>query len=230
MSKILVGRASLVAALVAMSACAQSPRDANPRLSDPLPPPGPISSGGQYAAPPASAQDIRLAGVAFASSGDGRFPPNSRMTIRVYDAAVGEVNDWAAEQSYTRSGGLPWPYEMRFRSEALNGLARPAIAARIEGPDGRLMYQSNQAVPLVRGGSEDIPMSPVGAGGYSAVAPSAAPATTYVGAPVQRGPEPSYGIPDYNQTYGAPSYDAPVYPGQTFGSPSLSGPPSNEVF
>jgi uncharacterized lipoprotein YbaY len=237
MFKPLVGRAALCGALLAMAACAQAPREANPVLSQPLPPPGPNVSGGpipqsQYAAPPqagprAGAQDIVLRGAAFAASGTGAFPPSSRMTVRVYDAAVGDVNDWVAEQSYTRSGALPWPYEMRFRTEALNGVVRPALAARIEGPDGRLYYRSERAVPLVEGGSEDIPMSAVSAGGAVSL-PGAQ--GQYVGAPVQRGAQSSYGIPDDRASYGAPSYDAPVYPGQTYEPTSISGPPSNSIF
>lgn len=238
----LFGRAALCGAVLAMSACAQSSRDVNPRISQPLPPPGPNISGGpipqsQLAArppvviqngPQSNAQDIVLRGAAYAVSGDGRFPPSSRMTVRVYDAAVGNVNDWAAEQSYTRSGVLPWPYEMRFRSEALNGIARPALAARIEGPDGRLVYRTENAVPLVEGGSEDIPMTPVTGGGISS-APAQAPGA-YVGAPVVRGPQPRYGIPDNRASYGAPRYDTPTYSGQSFEPTSISGPPSNGVF
>jgi len=233
MFKPLFGRAALCAALLAMAACAQTPREVNPRVSQPLPPPGPSISGGpipqpQYAAPPqAGAQDIVLRGAAYAVSGSGAFPPESRMTVRVYDAAVGDVNDWAAEQSYTRSGALPWPYEMRFRTEALNGIARPALAARIEGPDGRLVYQSEKAVPLIEGGSEDIPMTPVSGGGAVSL-PNAQ--GQYVGAPIPRGPQSSYGIPDDRASYGAPSYDAPVYPGQSYEPTSISGPPSNSIF
>lgn len=241
MFKTITGRAALCAALFAMTACAQAPRNADPRLSQPLPPPGSNLSGGaipqqqqqipvqpRAATPQAGAQDIVLRGAAYAASGDGRFPPQSRMTVRVYDAAVGDVNEWIAEQSFTRSGVLPWPYTMRFRTEALKGVARPALAARIEGPDGRLVYQSQQAVPLVEGGSEDIPMVSVGVGGGSVALPQAR--EQYVGAPIQQRPLTSYGIPDDRATYGTPNYDNPAYSGQSFEPTSISGPPSNGVF
>lgn len=231
MLKPLVSRAALAASLLVIAACSQAPRETNARLTDPLPPPGPISSGGQvapqFAPAPTNGSDIVLRGAAYAESGDGRFPPNSRMTVRVYDAAVGDVNDWAAEQSYSRSGALPWPYEMRFRTEALNGIARPVLAARIEGPDGRLVYQSDRAVPLVEGGSEDIPLVSVAGGGVVLGTPADG---QYIGAPVQQGPAQRYGIPDPNVGYGAPNYSNPVYSGQSFESTTFSGPPSNGTF
>lgn len=225
-------RAALAASALAMAACAQAPRETNPRLSDPLPPPAPVTQAAPQApvqaAPQAGAQDIVLRGAAYAVSGDGRFPPNSQMTVRVYDAAVGDVNQWVAEQSFTRSGGLPWPYSMNFRSEALRGVSQPALAARIEGPRGELIYQTEQAVALVPGKAEDIPMSFVGGG--VGIAPAANPAQSYVGASVQREVPTRYGIPDDRAAYGTQNYDASVYPGQSYQPSTLSGPPSNGVF
>ncbi len=229
MSKSLVIRATYAVALLAISACSQAPRDVDPRLSQPLPPPTQVSS--RSVPSPAlvpSGQEVVLRGTAFAVSGDGRYPQNSRLTVRVYDAAVGNVNDWVAEQSYTRSGGLPWPYEMRFRNEALNGITSPALAARIEGPDGRLVYETSRAIPLVDGGSEDIPLSPIAGGGIAALPEQGS--GQYLESPLAQQPQQSYGIPDIRSSYGSPRYDSPVYPGQSYEPTSISGPPSNTIF
>jgi len=238
----IVSRATFVVALFAVAACSQAPRDTDQRVSPPPPPaqnqsylnPGAQPIAPQRAVPgnPGVAQDIVLRGVAYAARGDGRFPPNSTLTLRVYDAG-GDINNPVAEQSYTRSGVLPWPYSMNFRTEALAGVRQPTLAGQIQGPNGQLIYRSEQAVALVPGGSEDIPLVAVGAGGGNlAVAPAPAPAAVdpFTGAPIQRGPVPQYGIPDYRSTYGAPTYDAPAYPGQSFEPTSISGPPSNGVF
>lgn len=241
MFKPLVGRVALTAALFAMAACSTAQRNPDPRLSQPFPAPAqPYTGGPQYAPAPIQAQpqpqqgglsgprDIVLRGVAYANSGDGRFPPNSTLTVRVFDAAGGDVNDPDVEQSYTRSGVLPWPYTMGFRTEAIAGLRQPTLAAQIEGPDGQLIYRSSQAVPLVPGGSEDIPLDAVGVGATAGGNPT--PVDPYTGAPIQRGPQSAYGIPDDRTTYGAPNYDAPVYSGQSYQPVGISGPPSNGVF
>ncbi len=229
MSKSPVTRAALTVALLAISACSQAPRDVDPRLSQPLPPPSQVSSGAPLSSGAVPGpQDIVLRGAAFAVSGDGRYPQNSRLTVRVYDAAVGNVNEWVAEQSYTRSGGLPWPYEMRFRTEALKGVTNPALAARIEGPDGRLVYETPRAIPLVEGGSEDIPLSPVAGGGVAALPDGES--DQYIDSPIAQQPQQSYGIPDIRSSYGSPRYDAPVYLGQSYEPTSISGPPSNTIF
>lgn len=242
MYKPFVGRAALTAALFAMAACSTAQRNPDPRLSQPLPPPGPSYSGGgqQYAPAPvqaqpqpgglAGAQDIVLRGVAYAASGDGRFPPNSKMTVRVFDAAGGDVNNPDVEQSFTRSGVLPWPYTMNFRTEAIAGLRQPTLAAQIEGPDGQLIYRSAQAVPLVPGGSEDIPMAAASGSASAGAIPAPAQIDPFTGAPIQRGPQPRYGIPDDRNAYGAPNYDSTVYPGQSYQPVGISGPPSNGVF
>jgi len=126
---------------------------------------------------------------------------------------------------------LPWPYSFNFRSEVLGGVRQPSLAAQVEGPDGQLIYRSANAVPLIRGGSEDIPMIAVGAAntGFSA-APAPANLDPFTGEPIQRAARSQYGIPDINEVYGAPNFDAPVYPGQSFDSTSFSGPPTNGVF
>jgi len=227
----LVSRTVFAGAILATAACSFTPRKVDPRLSQPLPPPSQARVSAPQLPPSQpipSAQDIVLRGVAFAASGDGRYPPNSRLTVRVYDAAAGNANDWAAEQNYTRSGGLPWPYEMRFRAAALNGIASPALTARIEGPDGRLVYQSERAVPLVAGGSEDIPMRLITGGGVSADSQQAP--DQYFDAPISRGPQSTDGIPDFRSSYGSPTYNTPAYPGQSYEPTTLSGPPSNTIF
>jgi len=177
------------------------------------------------------AQDVVLRGVAFAQDGDGRFPPNSTLTVRVYDAATGDVNNPLVQQTYSGSGVLPWPYAMNFRREALVGVRQASLAAQVEGPDGQLIYRSAQAVPLVPGGAEDIPLVPValGGGGFRA-AEAPAKIDPFTGAPIKRESISRYGIPDDRTIYGSPNFDAPVYPGQSFDPVSISGPPTNGVF
>ena len=238
MFKPIVSRATVAVALFAMAACSQAPRNTEQRVSPP-PPPAPnqayLNPGAQSIAPQGGlpsnrsvAQDVVLRGVAYAARGDGRFPPNSTLTLRVYDAG-GDINNPVAQQSYTRSGVLPWPYAMNFRTEVLAGVRQPLLAGQIEGPDGQVIYRTEQPVTLVPGGSEDIPLVAVGGGGANV---TAAPADVdpFTGAPIQRGASSQYGIPDLRGAYGAPSYDVPVYSGQSFEPISASGPPTNGVF
>jgi len=240
MPKSIAGRVAVVVALVAMAACAPNRPLPDQRITAPPAPrqslsyinPGtqqPVAPRQNVQAAPV-AQDIVLRGVAFAQRGDGRFPPNSTLTVRVYDAA-GDINNPVAQQTFNGSGVLPWPYSFNFRQEALAGIRQASLAAQVEGPDGQLIYRSANAVPLIRGGSEDIPMVAVGAsgGGFSA-APAPAELDPFTGEPIQRAARSQYGIPDINEVYGAPNFDAPVYPGQSFDSTSFSGPPTNGVF
>ncbi len=237
------GRMAVVTALFALAACSSAPRAADPRLSQPLPPPGAVTPGGGQAIQPQRLaapglqrpggvpQDIVLRGVAFAESGDGRFPPESVLTVRVYDAAGAGINDPEIEQRFIRSGVLPLPYSINFRSEALAGVRQPTLAAQLEGPDGQIIYRSASAVPLVPGGSEDIPMVPVGLASANAGAPPApAGIDPFTGAPIQRRPSSQYGIPDIRDGFGAPTFDSPIHPGQSYDPISISGPPTNGVF
>jgi len=240
MFKPMIGRVAVVAALFALAACAPK-RTVDPRLAQPLPPPGPSAQAFQPQGlqPPSvtqqagAPQDIVLRGVAFAQRGDGRFPPNSRLTIRVFDADRGNVGNPIVQETYSGSGVLPWPYSLNFRTEALAGVRQAALVAQLEGPDGQLIYQSAQPVPLVPGGSEDIPMIAVGAssssGGFSS-GPSTARTDPFTGAPIERESITRYGIPDDRGIYGSPTFDAPVYPGQSYDPVSISGPPTNGVF
>jgi uncharacterized lipoprotein YbaY len=221
-----IARGALAVALIALAGCSQSSAPNQAGLSDPLPPPRVGTSTSTVPAPQFGGQDIFLRGAAFAAAGDGLLPPDSQMTVRVFDAVDGDPTEWVAEQSYTRNGGLPWPYGMEFRTEALQGVQRPVIAAQISGPDGRLIYRSERPVPLVAGGSEDLPMVPVTGSGVA----SSVPADAYSGAAVKPRVPTTYGIPDFNASYGTPTYDTPVYQGQSYERSTLSGPPGNGVF
>jgi len=231
MLKSLKKRAVVASTLFAVAACSSAPRETDPRLSQPLPPPLETRTGAPLPSPSgfdSGIQGVVVRGVAFATSGDGRYPQNSRLTVRVYDAAGGNANAWIAEQNFTRSGGLPWPYELRIGAAKLSGITSPALAARIEGPDGRLVYQSQGNVPLVAGVSEDIPMVRVTGGGVAAISEQVP--GEYNDAPLQRGVQSTDGIPDFRSSYGSPSYNTPAYPGQSYEPTTLSGPPSNTIF
>jgi len=222
-----IGRGALAVSIIALAGCAQSTAPERPGLSDPLPPPRAGTSTSTIPAPQIGAQDVFLRGAAFAAAGNGQLPPDSQMTVRVYDAAAGgNPSEWLAEQSYVRSGGLPWPYGMEFRTEALKGVQRPVIAAQISGPDGRLLYRSERPVPLIAGGSEDLPMVPVTGSGVA----GGVPAEAYNGAAIKPRVPTTYGIPDFNASYGTPTYDTPVYQGQSYERSTLSSPPGNGVF
>ena len=242
MFKLFVSRVAMATALLTMAACASSSRNAADQRVAPPPPIQPqqslsyLNSGARPAPPPLStapqnavAQDIVLRGVAFAQSGAGRFPPNSTLTVRVFDTVGGNVGNPITEQSYTSSGVLPWPYAMNFRREALAGVRQASLAAKIEGPDGQVVYQSANPVPLIPGRSEDIPMVAVGAAATSAAA-TPARIDPFTGAPIERVGDSLYGIPDINSSYGAPTFDSPTYPGQSFEPTTISGPPRNNVF
>lgn len=232
-------RAILVVAALALTACAQ--RKAPTTVGEPLPPPGPVSPGPAQPYPTAQQpyagpQDAVLRGVAYlAAGGNAQVPSGSRMTVRVYDAQTADVNRPIAQRDYTSNGqGLPWSYELRVPLEAMQTLNRPAVAARIEAPDGRVLYLNDRAVNLSQGSADDIPMVPAGATsqGFSQYQPpSTGPVqTTYPGyEPVPQYARPTYGIPE-DTGYGRPTYDQPVYPGQTYGGSTLSGPPSNITY
>ena len=242
MFKLFSGRVTAIAALFAMAACAQAPRPAE--QGAPLPPPNTPNQSLTYLNPGAparapqrsfqpspAAQDVVLRGVAYAERGDGRFPPNSTLTLRVYDAANGDVNNPILEESFKGSGVLPWPYSMNLRREALRGARQQSVAGQIEGPDGQLIYRSEQAVLLVPGSSDDIPLVAVGAGGGNVgVVQAPARVDPFTGVPYEPGPTSQYGIPDINTTYGAPTFDSPTYPNQSFDQTTISGPPRNNVF
>ena len=241
-------RAIIVVAALALTACTQR---AAPRVGDPVPPPGAVTPGPaqpygtppSYAPPPpagygqAGAQDAVLRGAAYLQAGGStQVQPGSRMTVRVYDAERADVNRPIAERVFTSNGqGLPWAYELRVPLESMRTLTKPAVAARIESPDGRLLYLNDRAVTLSEGGADDIPMVPANAGssGFTEYRPAGTPTPqpnyTDYGLPQQQA-QPTYGIPDYDPGYGAPTYDVPTYPGQTYDSPSISGPPSNTIY
>ena len=242
MLKSFVSQITLAAALLSLAACASSTRNiADLRVAPPsapqqslpqqnlslrpaLPPPprnAPINAG---------AQDIVLRGVAFAQSGDGRFPPDSTLTVRVFDAVVGNVGDPITEQSYKSSGVLPWPYAMNFRREALAGVRQASLAAQFAGPDGQVIYKSAGPVPLIPGSSEEIPMVAFGPAGGTFVSTGPARVDPFTGVSIERGASSRYGIPDINSSYGAPTFDSPIHPGQSFEQTTISGPPRNSVF
>ncbi len=223
-------QAAIGTLLLIIMSCSRTVSDpvsiSNTRL---LPPPDQINTSLPQSTAPAPGQDIVLRGVAFAKTGDGGFPPDSRLTIRVFDAQTVNQGNGLAERIYTRSGVLPWPYELRLRSADLRNLFRPALSARLEGPDGRLIYKSDTAVPFSPEHDADIPLSLVIGDGVAAL-PGEKPIEQHIGAPIAQNPITSFGIPDLRSGYGAPTYDAPAYPGQTFESTTISGPPSNTIF
>ena len=114
--------------------------------------------GGPVAQPPAGPSVI-VAGQARAADGTlGRYPQGSRMVVRVYDAGV-TVNRPLVERTFTRgTGSLPWAYEVRVPDAAFRSLQRPAVAARVEAPDGVVIYKNVDAVLMRAGAADDIPM------------------------------------------------------------------------
>lgn len=113
---------------------------------------------GPVAQPPAG-PSVLVAGEARAVDGTrGRYPQGSRMVVRVYDAGI-TVNRPLVERTFPQgSGALPWRYEVRVPEQAFRQLQRPAVAARIEAPDGVVIYKNADAVLMRAGAPDDIPM------------------------------------------------------------------------
>ncbi len=114
-----------------------------------------------YQSPAAQApHSAVVAGAAFPADGSGgKVPQGSKLTVRVYDAAGGDVNKRVAEKAFDASRGLPVPYEVPVAAQALGQMQMPAVAARVTGPGGRVIYRNEIAVLLRDGTSkDDIPM------------------------------------------------------------------------
>ncbi len=157
----------------AVSACASS----GPEKRVYAPPPPPPSAQPYAARPPAARppaarppvaqvqpqpepeRQVAIGGTAFPADGSrGRVPAGSRLVVRVYDAAGGDVNVRAAEGAFRVSQGLPVRYKVPVSARAMNGMELPAVAARVEGPRGRVIYRNETAVLLKSGAAGDIPM------------------------------------------------------------------------
>jgi len=115
-------------------------------------------------------QQIAVGGTAFPVDGTrGVVPQGSRLVVRVYDAAGGDVNVRAAEGAFRVSQGLPARYKVPVPAPALQTMELPAVAARVEGPGGRVIYRNETAVLLQDGEAGDIPMTRQRAQAASAV-------------------------------------------------------------
>jgi len=128
------------------------------------PAPPPVQQVAQRPAPqPAprqSEQQVAIGGTAFPTDGSqGRVPPGSRLMVRVYDAAGGDVNVRAAEGAFRVTGGLPVRYKVPVPARALEAMDLPAVAARVESPNGGVVYRNETAVLLKEGANGDIPMT-----------------------------------------------------------------------
>jgi len=105
-------------------------------------------------------RQVAIGGTAFPVDGSqGRVPDGSRMVVRVYDAAGGDVNVRVAESAFSVSQGLPARYKVPVPAQAMNTMDMPAVAARVEGPRGRVIYRNETAVLLEDGAAGDIPMT-----------------------------------------------------------------------
>ena len=101
-----------------------------------------------------------VAGTAFPSDGSlGRVPPGSRLVVRVYDAAGGDVNVRVAEGAFALGQGLPIQYKVPVAVADLHRLELPAVAARVETARGGVLYRNETAVLLKNGAPGDIPMT-----------------------------------------------------------------------
>lgn len=119
--------------------------------------------------PPVERQ-VAIGGTVFPVDGTaGNVPAGSRLVVRVYDAAGGDVNIRAAEGAFRVSEGLPVRYKVPVAARAMNGMELPAVAARVEGPHGGVIYRNETAVLLKSGAAGDIPMTRQGRQAASAV-------------------------------------------------------------
>ncbi len=104
-------------------------------------------------------QQVAVRGTAFPVDGmRAKIPAGSRLVVRIYDAAGGDVNIRAAEGAFEAGQGLPLRYEVPVAAKAISTMKMPAVAARLEGPRGRVFYRNETAVLLVSGKPGDIPM------------------------------------------------------------------------
>jgi len=107
-----------------------------------------------------SEQQVAIGGTAFPADGSqGSVPPGSRLVVRVYDAAGGDVNVRAAEGAFRVSDGLPARYKVPVPARAIQAMDLPAVAARVESPNGGVIYRNETAVLLKEGANGDIPMT-----------------------------------------------------------------------
>jgi len=136
----------------------------------PVPPRAPVqqpqySTQYQQSAPPPPAQrpserQVAIGGTAFPVDGSvGSVPVGSRLVVRVYDAAGGDVNVRVAEGAFRIAEGLPVRYKVPVPQVAMQTMDMPAVAARVEGPRGRVVYRNETAVLLKNGAPGDIPMT-----------------------------------------------------------------------
>ena len=120
--------------------------------------------------PQQTERQVAIGGTAFPVDGtQGQVPAGSRLVVRVYDAAGGDVNVRAAEGAFRVSEGLPVRYKVPVAARAMNDMELPAVAARVEGPRGRVIYRNETAVLLKSGAAGDIPMTLQGKQAASAV-------------------------------------------------------------
>lgn len=158
----------------ALSACASSAPPDRAYAPPPAPayppaqqqqqrPPAPVQQVQRPVERPAarpSEQQVAIGGTAFPVDGsEGSVPPGSRLVVRVYDAAGGDVNVRVAEGAFRVSDGLPARYKVPVPARALRTMDLPAVAARVESPNGGIIYRNETAVLLKEGANGDIPMT-----------------------------------------------------------------------
>ena len=141
---------------------APAPMPAPTPVVQQAPPPATVAPS-QVAAAPApriADQQVVVGGTAFPVDGTpGRVPPGSRLVVRVYDASLGDVNIRVAEGAFDVARGLPARYRVPTPAQSVEGMELPAVAARVEGPRGRVIYRNEVAVLLKSGAAGDIPMT-----------------------------------------------------------------------
>ena len=158
-------RALLVLGLAgAVSACATAQPDPYAPTSPPqVQPPAayPPAPPPQAAKPrPPSPRQVAVGGTAFPVDGTaGRVPPGSRLVVRVYDAAGGDVNVRVAESAFRLAEGLPVRYKLPVPATAMDDMDLPAVAARVETSKGGVVYRNETAVLLKPDAPGDIPMT-----------------------------------------------------------------------
>ena len=135
------------------------PQQAAPQIA-PTPAPAPQARAPRARAPQAQPRQVAVGGTAFPADGvAGAVPAGSRLVVRVYDAAGGDVNIRAAEGAFQAGNGLPLRYELPVSERDIATMELPAVAARLEGPRGGVLYRNETAVLLVQGKPGDIPMT-----------------------------------------------------------------------
>ena len=133
------------------------PPVAAPPAAQPPAPPPPVAQAKPR--PPAERQ-VAVGGTAFPVDGtEGLVPPGSRLVVRVYDAAGGDVNVRVAESAFRLAEGIPVRYRLPVPASAMDDMDLPAVAARVETAKGGVVYRNETAVLLRPDAPGDIPMT-----------------------------------------------------------------------